>query len=531
MLLADDAANTLAYGRATGSQAAIVAINRNNTTQTLNIPVNGYLPNGTTLARRHGVGNSASGSVSVANGAVQVTLAPLSGLLLVSGNIDLTPPDAPANLHVTSEGNATVGLAWNSASGAAGYNIYRSPVSGGGWVKVGTTSGTTFTDTSLQNARSYYYAVTALDSIGNESAPSAEISALPHLTIGWANLQWPPSMAHIISTIDRTDTAYGQVWIDGETNKPGPTNGLIAQLGFGPQGSNPASNSIWVWVDASFNTDAGNNDEFKASMLPDQVGTYDYVYRYTTTNGRDWLYADLNGPIASGQSPANPGKLTVSPSSDTTPPVTPTGLAVASASPAGVKLQWNAVVGDATLYGYEVRRGSASGGPYSTIATVSGANDYLDTNVTEGATYYYVVRAVDTSFNRSADSNEVGATAQLRTVTVKFNVTVPSTTDATGRSVHIAGFLDRFDGGFPQWDPGAVALAHVDATHWTITFTGKENTPIEYKYTLGDWDHVEKDDACGEIANRQITLSYGASGAQNVNDTVLNWRNVAPCGN
>ena len=35
----------------------------------------------------------------------------------------------------------------------------------------------------------------------------------------------------------------------------------------------------------------------------------------------------------------------------------------------------------------------------------------------------------------------------------------------------------------------------------------------------------------GEIANRQITLSYGASGAQNVNDTVLNWRNVAPCGN
>ena len=36
-----------------------------------------------------------------------------------------------------------------------------------------------------------------------------------------------------------------------------------------------------------------------ASLLPDQLGNLDYVYRYSTTNGRDWLYADLNGPIAS----------------------------------------------------------------------------------------------------------------------------------------------------------------------------------------------------------------------------------------
>jgi hypothetical protein len=28
-----------------------------------------------------------------------------------------------------------------------------------------------------------------------------------------------------------------------------------------------------------------------------------------------------------------------------------------------------------------------------------------------------------------------------------------------------------------------------------------------------------------------LTLSYGANGTQNVNDTVRNWRNVAPCGN
>ena len=71
----------------------------------------------------------------------------------------------------------------------------------------------------------------------------------------------------------------------------------------------------------------------------------------------------------------------------------------------------------------------------------------------------------------------------------------------------------------------------MDATHWTITLHGIETTQLEYKYALGDWNYVEKDGGCGEIDNRPLTLTYGASGTQTVNDTVQNWRNVAPCGN
>ncbi|HET8659707.1 MAG TPA: hypothetical protein VFM55_12000, partial [Micromonosporaceae bacterium] len=232
-----------------------------------------------------------------------------------------------------------------------------------------------------------------------------------------------------------------------------------------------------------------------------------------------------------GYSPSQAGSLTVVPSGDTTPPQAPTGLAVTTASPAGVGLRWDAVA-DPTLHGYEVRRAGASGGPYQTVALVTGTG-YVDTTVTEGGTYFYVVRSVDTSWNRSGPSNEVSATAQLRTVTVVFDVTVPASTDGTGRSVHIAGFLDRLDGDLPQWDPGGVVLTRVDATHWRISLTGKESTQIEYKYTLGDWDHVEKGPppACTELSNRQLTLAYGGSGVQAVNDTVEAWRNVAPCGN
>jgi glycosidase/fibronectin type 3 domain-containing protein len=531
ILLADDASQIIAYGRKTESQGAVVIVNRGNQAQAFSIPVAGYLPDGVILQRAYVVGSGGQHQVTVTNGAISGSIDPLSGLILVTGRVDLKPTSNPTNLHVTNEGSQTVSLEWNAVTGAAGYNIYRSPVSGGGYVKLNSSVLATpaFSDSGLVNSKLYYYVVTAMDDHGNESGFSNEASALPHLVIGWANLQWPPTLTHTISTISRTDNVYGQVWIDGETNQPGQTPSLLAQLGFGPSGSNPNGNSAWNWVDASFNTNAGNNDEFVASLQPESVGTFDYAYRYSTTNGASWIYADLDG-IGNGYDPAQAGKLTVLSSGDTTAPTVPTGLNVLSASPAGIELAWDAIVGDASLYGYEVLRSATAGGPYALIARVTGTS-YVDTAVSEGATYYYAVRSLDQSFNRSANSSEVTGTAQLRTVTLVINLTVPATTDATARNVYIAGFLDRLDGGLPQWNPGGVSLTRVDATNWTITFTGKESTAIEYKYALGAWDFVEKDGVCGEIGNRILTLSYGATGIQTVNDTTLNWRNVAPCGN
>ena len=362
ILLADDATGVVAYGRKTGNQVAIVVVNRSNQTQTNAIPVAGYVPNGTKLYKAYTVGSGGARSVTVVNGAIDGTVGPLSAAIFISGNVDLKPTAAPS-LSLVNEGNTSVDLAWSSVSGAAGYNVYRSPVSGGGFVKVNGSpiSGTTFTDGGLQNAETYFYVVTTLDVVGNESKYSNEVSALPHLVIGWANLQWPLTMNHTISAVNRTDTAYGQIWIDSATSGPGATEGLLAQLGFGPSGSNPNGNVAWTWVDAAFNGNAGNNDEFMASLLPETTGSFDYVYRYSTTNGRDWLYADLTGPVANNAVPANPGKLTVNPSADTSAPEVPAGLNVLSASPAGIQVAWDAVVGDTSLYGYEVLRSATPG--------------------------------------------------------------------------------------------------------------------------------------------------------------------------
>jgi len=177
-----------------------------------------------------------------------------------------------------------------------------------------------------------------------------------------------------------------------------------------------------------------------------------------------------------------------------------------------------------------VLRSDSAGGPYAILARVTDAS-YTDTTVAEGRTYYYVVRSVDMSFNHSGNSTEVNATAQARMVSLVLNVSVPSGTP-TDKSVHIAGTLSRL-GNYPDWNSSAVALSPTGTGAWTITFTAIEGTQIEYKYTLGspDFFDVEKGANCEEINNRLLTLSYGANGTQTVNDTVLNWRNVSPCGN
>jgi hypothetical protein len=225
-----------------------------------------------------------------------------------------------------------------------------------------------------------------------------------------------------------------------------------AQVGFGPSGSDPSGNPAWTWVDAVFNRDAGNNDEYVGRFLPSTIGTFDYAYRYSTTAGRDWLYADLNG-TSDGYSPSQAGKMTVSASSDSTPPATPANLRVVSSTVANISLAWDAVTGDPTMYGYEVLRGNNSGGPYAVIATTIN-NAYTDAGVVGGATYYYRVRAVDLSYNRSDLSNEVSGVAKLRKVTISFTAMVPSSTGATGFTPHIAGTLNLLDGNLPQWDPG-----------------------------------------------------------------------------
>ena len=308
ILSQSDADGTVAYGRKTGSQAAVVALNRSGTPATVAVPLAGYVPDGTVLTVRYGVGVPSGATYTVAGGAISVPLPGESAAILATDLIDLTPPDAPTGLAVPTRPPTRSRSAGPPSPGAAGYDVYYSPVTGGGYVKanVAPVTDTSFVVTGLQNARTYYFVVRALDAAGNASDPSNEASGVPHLVIGWANLQWPPTMSHTISATTRTPTRL-RPGLDRRRHEPArrdagpPRPARLRSRGLGSRGAG------WTWVDASFNVDAGNNDEFMASLLPETTASFDYVYRYSLTNGRDWLYADLNGPIARRLAAAEPG--------------------------------------------------------------------------------------------------------------------------------------------------------------------------------------------------------------------------------
>jgi fibronectin type 3 domain-containing protein len=60
-----------------------------------------------------------------------------------------------------------------------GYNTYSSTVSGGPYNKLTSSpaAGTSFTDSTVQAGKTYYYVVTSVDSSGMESANSSQVTA------------------------------------------------------------------------------------------------------------------------------------------------------------------------------------------------------------------------------------------------------------------------------------------------------------------------------------------------------------------
>jgi len=95
---------------------------------------------------------------------------------------DATPPAPPTGLDATtSDGQVDLNWATNTEPDLAGYNVYRSLVSGTGYNKLNTQliTATSYSDTQVVNETTYYYVITAEDSSGNESSYSAEVSATP----------------------------------------------------------------------------------------------------------------------------------------------------------------------------------------------------------------------------------------------------------------------------------------------------------------------------------------------------------------
>lgn len=335
----------------------------------------------------------------VQDGAITLNIPPLWGAILIArhGPQDLLPPEAPTGL-VALTGDRRVELHWAPVVDAVSYNVYRTPIPGGYYERVAT--GLTvpcFIDTQVENLRRYFYAVTALDAAGNESAMSAHLEVVPSLPIERAEIQrfdlaWDK---HTIGVRREIEPLCVAVYVPGVTNGPGKGEGLISQVGFG-QDPNPEA---WTWVSARYIGDLGAADLYCGSFVPDALGKWFASLRFSTNGGMSWT-------IATYPDGAFPW-FEVVPSADRTPPPTaalkePRVLHRLNA-PSFVVLFFELPT-LADVDHIEIFRQEKGKGWERVAVLPPAATSYTDQEVRHGVAYRYQVVTVDSSFNRSASA-------------------------------------------------------------------------------------------------------------------------------
>ncbi|GGL95159.1 hypothetical protein GCM10011594_13590 [Nakamurella endophytica] len=293
---------------------------------------------------------------------------------------DVTAPAAPAGVSAAA-GDNKVTLTWtaNDEQDLAGYKVYRSAVAGGSRTLLTQTAVTaaTFVDSTAANATRYYYVVSAVDLVGNESAVSAEVTAQPV-----------------------------------DTTAPAVPTGVVATAGV---------NSITVRWNANTEADLRGYRIYRSDTATVALDEDHLVGLVLKSGGRTFLDSDKEPgqryyyvvtaeDTLRNQSAASAvvsAAATAAP--DTTAPDAVTGLTATVADPA-VNLAWTAGTA-ADLAGYNVYRSSTAGGSRVklTNALLTGTS-FTDGTAVPGTTVFYVVTAVDKSNNESAVSNEVSAT-------------------------------------------------------------------------------------------------------------------------
>jgi cellulose 1,4-beta-cellobiosidase len=272
-------------------------------------------------------------------------------------------PAAPTALTAAA-GNAQITLSWAASPGAASYTVKRATTSGGPYTAVATgVTAAGYINTGLTNGTTYYYVVSAVNSAG-ESANSVQASATPV-----AGTTVPAAPTALTAVAGNAEIALS--W----TASTGATSYTVKRA----TTSNGPYTAVATGVTATSFVNTG------------------------LTNGTAYYYV-VSAVNSAGES-ANSAQASATPVAGTTIPAAPTALA-ATAGDSQVSLTWTASTGATS---YTVKRATTSGGPYTAVAPSVTATGYVNTGLTNGTTYYYVVSAVN-SAGESVNSAQASAT-------------------------------------------------------------------------------------------------------------------------
>lgn len=280
---------------------------------------------------------------------------------------------APTALTVGTVGTSSVALSWTASSGASGYNAYWSDITNGVLNKANGTgiTGTSFTVSQLKASTTYYFKVKAYDSSNQESAASNEVNATTAAPVSIA----APTGLTVGTT---TDTAIPLSFTASTSADVKGYNLYYSKTSGGPYTLHNAA----PHGGTSYTLDGLNSST-----------TYYLVVR--TVNLSDQESANSTQVQGSTQAakPAQPNNLIVA----------------AGATDTTVPLTWSASTGP-NLSGYNVYTAKQASGPYTKHNTsLVTTTNYSVNKLLPDTSYFFIVRAQNSSGVESVNSNEVAA--------------------------------------------------------------------------------------------------------------------------
>jgi hypothetical protein len=193
------------------------------------------------------------------------------------------PVAVPTGLSATN-GFAQVALKWPPAAGATSYNVQSSTNQDGPYSFVANVATTSYTNTGLVNATTYYYVVSATDGV-NVSSNSFEVNATPKVSSVNLALNKPV-------TVSSTQSGYpGGNVVDGNLSTRWGSSFSDPQWIYVDLQTNYYITEVWLDWNSSFAT------SFQIQVSADAIN---WTHIYSTTTGTGG-FQDLTGLSGTGR--------------------------------------------------------------------------------------------------------------------------------------------------------------------------------------------------------------------------------------
>lgn len=383
-------------------------------------------------------------------------------------------PAVPTGLYVSAKTTDSVTLAWSSVTGAENYKVYYGIANNANNATCfGSVESNACTVTGLNGCQSYYFWVSAVNAISGESQKSASVlettkinkvgtvsiaqKTTESIKISWEEVTGAEGYYVYYNSSDDfdsatqtasvTDAAYtltgltsGDTWYfwvstwnsdDGETDASDVVSAVVSAAYIDPPENINTTSVSTSSVTLSWDAVSGvtgyqiyksdTNDADAAELVKTQTGVSASLSGLSSGTVYYFWVRSLN-------STNDPGDYSAAFTCKTSL-AAPQNIFAAADTTTSVEVTWDAVVG---AEGYDVYYGTTNSIASMTKAASTTKTTYTVTGLTTGTTYFFRVRATDSSTESTASSGVSCIPTQPAQ-----NIKVSITPNSTGKDITV----------------------------------------------------------------------------------------------